>query len=89
MLKPMKRKRADDGFLRDFPSIDESCFYPLPELITSAKPNTEIYYTFCRANGKTLMQYEYIKAMLEAGYEFIPVKTNGICTTFLVRPRNV
>ena len=71
---------------RKFPSIDESHLYPMSPLVTSKKPDTKVYITLGRHNGKTMYQYEYIKAMLDAGYEFVPVEECESHATFLVRP---
>lgn len=71
---------------REFPSIDESHLYQMPPLVTSKKPNTKIFFTMGRGNGKSLMQYRYIKEMLEAGYMFVPVEECESHATFLVRP---
>ena len=70
-----------------FSTIDEVHEYPLPEMVTSEKPNIKIYYTFTRGCSKSTHRYEYIKAMLEAGYEFVPVEEREMYTTYLVRPR--
>lgn len=67
--------------------IDEMRYMrPMP-MVTSKKPNTKIYFTIGRGSGKTLMQYEYIKAMLEAGYEFVLVEECETHSTFLVQAR--